>query len=382
MREPSGAAAAPAREAQVAHEAARTDAARTDAAPLIGWDIGGAHVKACLLQDGVVADVAQWPCTLWLGLAHLDRVLDDAGSHWPAAWGAARHAATMTGEMADLFADRRDGVRQLAGRLRARLGGSLRLYAGASGWAGAAEADRHWEAIASANWRATAEWVARGPGAAVLVDVGSTTTDLIPVRDGRVAARGRTDAERLATGELVYQGVVRTPLCALARHVPFGGARTGVMNEVFATTSDVYRLTGELDAHHDQHATADGAPRDAGSTRRRLARMIGRDAHEAGAAQWVALAHAWRGAQLDQIGEELDRVCGAAGLAADAAVIGAGCGDFLAAELAARTGRPYRRFVDTLPRRAGGAGAGDDAASRWAQVCAPAVAVALLAAQG
>jgi len=72
------------------------------------------------------------------------------------------------------------------------------------------------------------------------------------------AARGSTDAERLATGELVYPGVLRTPLCALARRVRFGRAKVHVMNEFFATPVDGYRLTGELAAAHDQHRAADG----------------------------------------------------------------------------------------------------------------------------
>ena len=39
------------------------------------------------------------------------------------------------------------------------------------------------------------------------------------------------------------------------------------MNEFFATTADVYRLTGELDPAHDQHPSADNAPKDLAATR-------------------------------------------------------------------------------------------------------------------
>ena len=83
------------------------------------------------------------------------------------------------------------------------------------------------------------------------MDIGSTTTDLIAFKDARVLSHSRTDAQRLATGELVYQGVVRTPLCALAQRIDWRGTPHNVMNEFFATTADVYRLTGELDPAHD-----------------------------------------------------------------------------------------------------------------------------------
>lgn len=343
----------------------------------VGWDVGGAHVKACLVVGGRIADVAQWPCPLWQGLDRLDAVLAATRERWPQAWApTARHAATMTGEMVDLFPDRAHGVRALAGRLAEALGPSLRLYAGARGWVDAAAAGAHWRAIASANWHATASWAALRCGDAMLVDVGSTTTDLVALRDGRAAARGTTDAERLATGELVYQGVVRTPLCALGPRMPFGGGDVGLMNEWFATTADVYRLTGELDPAHDQHPAADHGAKDAAATRQRLARMIGRDAGDAAPAQWFVFAHAFRSRQLAEIGTQLERVAALAGLGPRCGLVGAGCGEFLAAELAARTGRPYQRLAELLGEVAGG----DRTRARWAEVCAPAVAVALLAA--
>jgi probable H4MPT-linked C1 transfer pathway protein len=210
----------------------------------------------------------------------------------------------------------------------------------------------------------------------VLVDIGSTTTDLTAMRDGQVAACGVSDAQRLSTGELVYLGVVRTPLCVLARHVPFDGTEVNVMNEFFATTADVYRLTAELDPAHDQQPCADGGAKDADATRQRLARMIGRDASDGSHTQWLALARFWREAQIQQIAGQLERVMQAQGVAPDAPLVGAGCGDFLTAELARRTGRPLRRFAgDTVPLADGA----PESLQGWIQVCAPAVAVALLA---
>jgi probable H4MPT-linked C1 transfer pathway protein len=343
----------------------------------VGWDIGGAHVKACVVEDGVVRDVAQWPCPLWKGLAFLDATLAEARARWPEAWDAGtRHAATMTGEMVDLFADREEGVASLAATLAEALGPTLRLYAAGPGFTAPHDARRQWRAIASANWHATAAVLAPRLGDALLLDIGSTTTDAIALRAGRVAAAGMNDAQRLATGELVYQGVVRTPLCALAARVPFDGHDINVMNEFFATSADVYRLTGELDPLHDQDAAADDAGKSLDATRRRLARMIGRDARDHADQQWLDLARTWRRAQVAEIEGQLARVAAAAGLADGAPLVGAGCGAFLAADIAGRTGRPFLRFADVvLPSRA----SIDTPLASWIDVCAPAVAVALLA---
>ena len=361
-----------------------------DGESVVGWDIGGAHVKAALARDGRLLDVVQWPCPLWQGLEHLERAIAATLERWPAARHA-RHAVTMTGEMADNFPHREAGVAGIAELMRRALGNGVALYAGPGRWIAPAAAAEHWHAIASANWLASAELVARNLRDALLLDIGSTTTDLIAIRDGKpqslgrppaslAGARdaGRDDVSRLASGELVYLGVVRTPLCALARRIEFGGRELNVMNEFFATTADVFRLTGELDAEHDQHAPADNGARTPEATHARLARMIGLDARDASEDAWLGFAREWRRAFVDELRLNLARVLKAADLPASAPIVAAGCGAFLAEGLAHAFGRPVMGFerVARLERQLLAPG---DKRARWARVCAPSVAVALLA---
>ena len=344
---------------------------------VVGWDIGGAHVKASVLVGGRLRAAVQWACPLWEGLDRLDAVLAQARARWP-DMARARHAVTMTGEMADLFASRAEGVARIAERLAQQPGAGVGFWAGEDGFIAPDDVPARWEDVASANWLATATLAARSVGHGLLVDIGSTTCDLIPLLGRRAAARGRSDAQRLIHGELVYQGVVRTPLCALARRIDFEGVPHNVMNEFFATTADVYRLLGELDPAHDQHPAADHGPKDLPATRRRLARMVGRDAEEAGDEAWEDFARAWRAEQLLEIGRNLDRVLRDAGLPADAPLVSAGCGCFLVEKLAALRGRPCVHFAAQAVQLDG---ASDTGLVRQAQVCAPAVAVALLLAQ-
>ncbi len=362
---------------------------------VIGWDVGGAHVKACLMQRGEVVDVAQWACTLWHGLERLAPVIETARSRWP-RFDAAQHAVTMTGEMVDAFADREDGVRRIASELARSIRTAsiapdpVRFFAGDAGWLRSDAVGQNWEAIASANWLATARHAALRFGDGVLIDIGSTTTDLIGFSGGRVRSASRTDAQRLASGELVYQGVVRTPLCALARRIDWRGAPHNVMNEFFATTADVYRLTGELNPAHDLHPSADNAAKDLPATCQRLARMIGLDQRDGGPAEWLQFARSWRTAQLLELGGQLRRVIAAHGLARDAVVVAAGCGDFLVDELLAQAMPDNAVTAQPLPRRrpasygrhvariASRDDAGRESIQAWAQVCAPCVATAAL----
>jgi len=343
-------------------------------AGVIGWDIGGAHVKAALLRHGQVHDVAQWPCPLWQGTSHLEQVLAAARQRWPGIVDAA-HAVTMTGEVVDLFADRADGVQRIAALLAEALP-APQFFAGDAGWCGASAAAGRWAQIASANWLATARHAALvfEDSEGVLVDIGSTTTDLIAFRRGQVLTASRSDAQRLARGELVYHGVVRTPLCALARRIAWRGEDLNVMNEFFATSADVYRLTGELDPAHDQQASADNAAKDRPHTQARLARMIGLDARDGSDADWLAFAQAWRSQQVAELRGQLERVIAEHRLVANALIVNAGCGDFLAPALAP-AGWRCATYGGAVARIAPQAAAGTAA---WAQVCAPSVAVAAL----
>jgi probable H4MPT-linked C1 transfer pathway protein len=339
---------------------------------IIGWDIGGANVKATRLSDGEVTDIAQWPCPLWQGMEHLYDVISRAQQRWHDC-AVAEHAITMTGEMADLFPDRQAGVVALATAMHESFGTQIRFYGGAGFWLTIDEISAQWMRVASANWSATAQLVASRVPDALLVDIGTTTTDIIPLRDGVVAALGQDDAARLASGELVYSGVARTPLCALSRRISFRGVEYNVMNELFATTADVYRLRGELPAEHDPHPPADGGAKTLGATRQRLARMIGMDARDADQLNWRAVADAWHEAHLNLLEENLQRVVDrytAQGGNAGVPIVAAGCGHFLTRHLAQRVGLPCLTFEKVLRLHSSHA--------LWARVCAPSAAVAML----
>lgn len=330
-----------------------------------GWDIGGAHLKLARLGDHAVLDVQQLPCPLWQGVDRLAAALAQAA----AGRMAALHAVTMTGELADIFPDRATGVRTILTVLRSALRGEIAVYGTSGAFLGIDEATATPQRAASANWHAAARLVAARSGEGLFVDIGSTTTDLVPLRAGRVAARGISDAERLALDELVYAGVVRTPVMAVARYVFIGGDRIGVMAEHFATMADVYRLTGALPPDADQMPTADGRGKSPAECRARLARMIGRDAADAADEIWDDLARQLAARQLRRLERAAERVLSASALPASAPIVGAGVGRFAAMTLAQRLQRRYRSFADLIPA--------PDCAERAAD-CAPAVAVALL----
>jgi (4-(4-[2-(gamma-L-glutamylamino)ethyl]phenoxymethyl)furan-2-yl)methanamine synthase len=335
---------------------------------VIGWDVGGAHLKAARAEDGRIVDAVQVASPLRLGLERLAQSFADAKARIGAA---PRHAVTMTGELADTFSSRSEGVEQLSAlAVRALAPAAVSLYAGRAGFVQPQDARRHVEDIASANWFASASLAARIARTALFVDMGSTTTDLVPVVDGAVAARGYSDAERLAAGELVYTGLVRSFVMAIAERAPFAGRWSPLINENFATMADVHRILGTLPEGADQMATADGRAKTVAASRARLARMVGADVHADDAA-WSKLAQWFAEAQIHTIVEGAMLVLSRGGLPADAPILGAGIGDGVVREVARRLQRSYVAF-DTLLDVA------PEARGRASQ-CAPAAALAALA---
>lgn len=337
---------------------------------VLGWDLGGAHLKAAVVaRSGKVLWACQLPCPLWLGLEHLDRVVTSVLEEQP---GARWHAVTMTGELTDFFRNRAQGVVGILSRFGGHVPASRTLvYAGRFGFLTPQRAAKNPVAVASVNWMASAQLVASRVPAALFVDIGSTTTDIVPIRGGKLAVHGHNDYERLACEELVYTGIVRTPVMALVERIPFEGNWIAPMAEYFATTADVYRLTGELPEGADQLPAADNGGKAVRDSARRLARMIGRDLESAPLSAWRQCARHLADLQLRKICQACDRVLSRADIAERAPLVGAGVGSFLVGKLAAQLGHRYRDFNSLVETAR-------DVAS-WASSCAPAVAVAVLA---
>lgn len=310
----------------------------------IGWDIGGAHLKAALMHDRTkLIDIVQIPCPLWKGMAQLDEALDTIIEHFQsthAIVGGVCHGVTMTGELVDLFDSRKTGVLTIAQHIQSRLIGDVKFYASAESnhqLLPFTDVAQYWQSIASANWHASAALIAARANTGLLIDIGSTTTDLIMFRAAKVCCIGFTDATRMQFNELIYMGVVRTPLMAIAQTIAWGDKQTNVAAEFFATMADVYRLTGDLPAKDDMAGTADGHDKSDLSTARRIARMIGYDVCDATMGDWIALAESFKAEQKKRL---LDAIQGHVQLMMTLEpdrhtiqLIGAGVGCFLVEEM-------------------------------------------------
>lgn len=272
---------------------------------LIGLDIGGANLKA---SDGNRRTI-EMPFPMWKdpdGLAAALRSIGAALVEDPDTI-----AVTMTGELADCFRTKAEGVDRILTAVEQAFPRANLLV-----WQTGAEFFTEEDAreipilVAAANWHALATWAGRAcpVGVAILIDIGSTTTDIIPLSDGMPVAEGGTDPDRLMSGELVYTGVRRTPVCALAPHIEFRGQKTGVAAELFATTRDVHLWLGAIPESPDDCDTANGRPATREFARDRLVRMLCADSSEISELETDGLARQWAALQRGQIQHAIERV--------------------------------------------------------------------------
>lgn len=239
----------------------------------LGLDIGGANIKA-VHTAGVCRSQA---FALWKEPDKLTEQLALLAGQMPRF---DRVALTMTAELCDCFATKHEGVEHVLDAAITVAGNRpVNVWLTEGRFGDVVEARRRPLSCAASNWHALATWLAprHQSGSTLLIDTGSTTTDIIPLCDGRVRARGLTDMQRLSTGELIYVGARRTPLMALGSMIEFNGVGYALMAEWFATTADAFVLTGELPEQPQDTDTADSRPLTKMHAAARVARTIGAD---------------------------------------------------------------------------------------------------------
>ena len=318
----------------------------------LGLDIGGANIKAANSDGFCICRAFE----IWKnkdGLVNELRQLSALTARKPDVIGL-----TMTAELADCFDSKSEGVEFIVRMVAAAFPETvIRTWMTSGEFADPQDAIELPDLVAAANWHALATWAGRGvpTGTALLVDVGSTTTDLIPLLDGVPCPEGRTDLQRLMHSELIYSGIRRTPLCSIVREVPlldetsaaeFGRAsvwRVPVAAELFATTLDIHLINGDISEDISDLNTADNRPATRSAAMNRLAHLVCCDRNDLSDAQLQHIARDIADQQLRILAAAmLDRiryVSGLSGTRPEAVqLLLSGSGDWLAKHALRKSG--------------------------------------------
>ena len=251
----------------------------------LGLDIGGANIKAVYFSDDssdrevltISVPLPMWEC--WKELPDALRKISKDFGISPDT----RVGVTMTGELADCFSCRREGVSYIANAVDLVFSEQEVLFYKTDGnWCDAESASNVWMLLAASNWHAMAQTSAAylPDKTGLVIDIGSTTTDIIPIIDDQVLAVGKTDFQRLSNHELIYAGIGRTPVCGLIQTVDVDGSSVQMARELFATTDDALIWLKLIKEDDNDTNSADHRSRSRTNAYRRLARMVCSDDEE------------------------------------------------------------------------------------------------------
>jgi (4-(4-[2-(gamma-L-glutamylamino)ethyl]phenoxymethyl)furan-2-yl)methanamine synthase len=246
---------------------------------IVGWDIGAVNVKAAWVAQNedrtVQMRFASRPFEIWREKDRLQEILRLVFESIIAGTRPQAMAVTMTAELSDTFASKREGVLFVLQNLNDCFHDLPAYVFSVSGeFVPLGRAKSRPLEFAASNWLASATWIAMKIPDCLIIDVGSTTTDILPIIDGQVCVSGRTDTDRLASGELVYTGVLRTNLAAIVSSVPVHGRPCRVASEYFAISGDIHLILGNLAPDDYVCTTPDGRPPSIDSACKRVARLV------------------------------------------------------------------------------------------------------------
>jgi probable H4MPT-linked C1 transfer pathway protein len=302
---------------------------------ILGLDIGGANTKAAS-ADGSFAVSKYLP--LWRE-ADLEGTLEAIKKE---AWAVDAIGVTITGELADCFESKKEGIEHISAVVKKVFPSAL-FY----GTDGRFHRDtKEHSLFSAANWMASARYIGRIHKDTMFIDIGSTTTDIIPIVGG-IPEAGMTDFERLASGELIYAGTLRTNIAALLQRADVKGKHVRTASELFAITGDAHLLLGHIKPEDYTCDAPDGDGKDKIAAARRLARVVCCDLEELSLEDVVEIAKQAHEKQVKDLKEGIEEVAGRHRLRR--AVI-CGLGEFLAAEALCDLNIPFT----TLAQKYGG----------------------------
>ncbi len=289
----------------------------------IGIDIGGANTKLAS-SDGSIIELHYIP--LWKD-TRLPTALKEAADRLQPD----KLSVAMTGELADCFSDKGEGIRFIMDAVENAFDCEIK-YVNNEGLFNTPSDDI--QKLAAANWAASADLIGSEVGDCIFVDVGSTTSDIIPIIDGKHRA-GHTDFSRLLRSELVYAGTLRTNIATLLDSVKVSEGACRLSSELFATTADAYLLLGDITQQIYTCETADGAGNTKTDAARRLGRVVCADLTEVSEEDIMSIAKQVKEKQVSLLCDAIFDVAQKHGLNT---IVSAGIGEFMIKEAAKRLG--------------------------------------------
>ncbi len=308
----------------------------------IGWDIGGANTKISIIKPNSSSSHI-FQCHLWESLKQLKELINYIHKEYKKDFNIF-NIITMSGEMCDNFLSRSKGVREILNLFKKSIGNNY-VFSSADPFFLKLGKITNIPRIQSMNWLATAIFLEKKIKNAIAIDIGSTTTDIIIIKDGKYRNEDFDDFSRLSSSELMYTGVLRTPIHALSKRISINNIIYNIIPENFANMSDVYRILSAIDSKKNYSETCDYRTKTYKNSLRRLSRVLGFDYLPTHERELKSISEKLKTIQIDMISEKIFLFLEKYFTRRDSVnFIGAGVGKFLIEEICRINSFPYKDF--------------------------------------
>lgn len=181
----------------------------------------------------------------------------------------------MTAELSDAFRTKRDGVNHILDSATQAFNTNVfSVLTIKSKLISINEAKANPFQVAGANWVATGWLVSQKVKNCIVIDVGSTSTSIIPIINGKIVAKGINDFEKLLAGELVYTGSLRTNIATIVNKIPIRKSQSAISAEFFSQAGDIHLILGNITEKEYSVETPDKRGKKIIDAMERLARVV------------------------------------------------------------------------------------------------------------
>ena len=311
---------------------------------IVGWDIGGANLKASIINfKNYKIKSNQIYCPIWLNIENLRKSIICIKNNFGHC---DYHAVTMTAELVDVFKNKKIGVKKII-ELFCKIFPEKKVffYSKNANFLKRKDAILNHDNVSSMNWHASATFISKHIKNCMLVDIGSSTTDIVPIKNKEIIVKGFNDSERLSNGELIYFGVLRTPITSVVKKIHFKRKKQILIQENFADIADVYRVLNKLPKNMDVISTQDKKPKNPVASARRIARLLAKDYEDEKFKEWKKISIEIESAQKKIILNAIQKIKKKI-FKNSVPIIGLGVGSFLIKEI--YNNKNYFPFNKTL----------------------------------
>jgi len=255
---------------------------------ILGLDIGGANTKYAFIdtseENAEILTVGSDYFPFWKENKNYSHYLQELKEKIEEQYGIIEAVVFVTtAELSDCFQTKKEGITTICNyvsQVFSDLSQGPYIYSSESSFISMAQATEQWLEVSATNWIVSANYLGMKFPNVIMIDIGTTTTDIIPINDGKVVAEGYTDLERLISNELIYTGLLRSNIATILSEVKLQGKIIPVSSELFATIGDAFYLLELITSDEFSSETANGKSVTKENSLARIARVICADINQ------------------------------------------------------------------------------------------------------